>query len=76
MIELFYILIVVVVTLCLCQNSQKFKSKKSEFCLHNFISLYIFFNPHSRIYLLILEREEGGESEKYQCERETSMGCL
>ena len=34
----------------------------------------LFFNPHPRICLLILEREEGGrEREKHWCERETSV---
>ena len=31
-------------------------------------------NPHPRIWLRILEREEGGE--KCRCERETSIGCF
>ena len=35
-----------------------------------------FLNPHPRICLLILEREEKREREKHQCERETSIGCL
>ena len=39
------------------------------------------FNTHPRLYLLILEREdgEGGrerEREKHQCERQTLIGCL
>ena len=36
------------------------------------------FNPCQRIYLLILEREEGGqrEREKHRCERETLISCL
>ena len=41
------------------------------------LSFVLFFNPHLRIYLLTLEREEragsGGEGERV---RETSIGCL
>ena len=42
--------------------------------------IYLFiFNPHPRIYLLILEREEGGrekERAEQEIEREISIGCL
>ena len=34
----------------------------------------VFFNSSPRICLLILEREEGGEREKYRFEKETSIG--
>ena len=36
-----------------------------------------YFNPHPRICLLILEKEEGErEREKHQCEKATLIGCL
>ena len=40
--------------------------------------IYLFIISHHRISLLILERETEREegSERYLCERETSIGCL
>ena len=40
----------------------------------NILLLLLLFNPHSRVcYLLILEREEGGEREEKERERETCL---
>ena len=58
--------------------------------LYYYPDIFFVFNPHPRIRLLILEREEGGERDrererererekrrgKHGCERETLTGCL